>query len=162
KNVPPFYDQTIHTPLFGWDPRENRAGGRERGLVQTIDLGPTLLDLFGLDLTGDMEGRPLPSLREGSAGEREAALFGIHGGHLTVTYGRYVYMRLCATADNQPLSCSPLLPTSTSGRVPGEARRAADLLPPRPFTNVMPVLKVPAFAPTSPAAFGHLLFDLET
>src|SRR5699024_11628732 len=100
---------------FVWDTRENRAGERERGLVQTIDLGPTLLDLFGLDLTGDMESRPLPSLREGSAGEREAALFGIHGGHVNVTDGRYVYMRPCITADNQPLSEYTLMLTHMHG-----------------------------------------------
>lgn len=162
KNVPPFYDETIHTPLFVWDPREKRAGERERGLVQTIDLGPTLLDLFGLGLTGDMEGRPLPSLREGSEGEREAALFGIHGGHVNVTDGRYVYMRACVTADNQPLSEYTLMPTNMRGRFTSEALREAELLPPLPFTKDMPVLKVPAFAPTNPAAFGHLLFDLET
>ena len=162
KNVPPFYDETIHTPLFVWDPREKRAGERERGLVQTIDLGPTLLDLFGLGLPGDTEGRPLPSLREGSEGEREAALFGIHGGHVNVTDGRYVYMRACVTADNQPLSEYTLMPTNMRGRFTSEALRDAELIPPLPFTKDMPVLKVPALAPTNPAAFGHLLFDLET
>jgi hypothetical protein len=34
---------------------------------------------------------------------REAALFGLHGGHAKVTDGRYVYMCASATEDNQPL-----------------------------------------------------------
>lgn len=160
KNVPPFYDETIHTPLFVWDPRQDRAGQRESGLVQTIDLGPTLLDLFGLELTPDMEGRPLAALSEGAPEQREGALFGIHGGHANVTDGRYVYMRAAVTADNQPLVEYTLMPTNMRGRFTGQALEKAELVDPLPFTKNMPVLKVPAIAPTNPAAFGHMLFDL--
>src|SRR5699024_7129305 len=86
KNVMPFYDETIHTPLFLWDPVSRVAGRRREQLVQTIDLGPTLLDLFGLEPTADMQGR---SLRRVLAGEtiHEFGLFGVHGGHVSVTDG---------------------------------------------------------------------------
>ncbi|WP_262927620.1 sulfatase/phosphatase domain-containing protein [Microbacterium sp. NIBRBAC000506063] len=58
KNVQPWFDENIHTPLFIWDPRTNVAGERRDALVQTIDLGPTLLEYFGVDRTTDMQGLP--------------------------------------------------------------------------------------------------------
>lgn len=161
KNVPPFFDETIHTPLFVWDPRVQRAGEHSDALVQTIDFGPTLLDLFGVDLTADMQGRPL---REVFAEEpiREGALFGVHGGHANVTDGRYVYMRSCVTPDNQPLTEYTLMPTHMRGRFTADVLTHAELVAPMTFTKEMPVLRLPALAPTNPSAFGSMLFDLDT
>lgn len=161
KNVPPFYDETIHTPLFVWDPRSGVAGERRDELVQTIDLGPTLLDVFGLKPTADMQGQSLARVIGERAPLREAALFGAHGGHANITDGRHVYMRACVTPDNQPLFDYTLMPTSMRGRFEADAMRAATLVRPMPFTKGMPLLKVPALAPTNPAAFGSMLFDLE-
>lgn len=162
KNVPPFFDETIHTPLFVWDPRSGVAGERRDELVQTIDFGPTLLDLFGVDRTPDMQGRSLGPVIADGATVRDAALFGIHGGHANVTDGRYVYMRSTVTADNQPLAEYTLMPTNMRGRFPVELLARAELVAPLSFTKGAPVLRVPALAPTNPAAFGSLLFDLQT
>ena len=41
KSVMPWYDETIHTPFFIWDPRAAVQGERRKSLVQTIDIGPT-------------------------------------------------------------------------------------------------------------------------
>ncbi|MGV8846215.1 sulfatase [Tessaracoccus sp.] len=161
KNVPPFYDETIHTPLFVWDPRSRRAGERTDALVQTIDFGPTLLDLFGLDVTPDMQGRSLAGDTTQES-RRVAALFGVHGGHANVTDGHHVYMRACATPDNQPLADYTLMPTNMRGRFSIEALRQAELAPAFSFTKGLHVLKVPTLAPTNPAAFGTLLFDLDS
>lgn len=162
KNVPPFYEETIHTPLFVWDPRSAVAGESRDALVQTIDFGPTLLDHFGLDTTPDMQGRSILPVLDSERPLHDAALFGLHGGHASVTDGRYVYMRACVTADNQPLFDYTLMPTSMRGRFGADALRHAELVDPLPFTKGMPVLKVPAIAPTNPAAFGSQLFDLES
>lgn len=162
KNVPPFYDETIHTPLFVWDPRAQTAGERRDHLVQTIDFGPTLLDLFGVETTSDMQGVSLASTIADSSPTRDAALFGIHGGHANVTDGRYVYMRACVTPDNQPLADYTLMPTNMRGRFPVDALARAEMVPPRSFTKGAPLLRVPTLAPTNPAAFGSLLFDLRT
>ncbi|GAA1807706.1 sulfatase [Agromyces neolithicus] len=161
KNVPPFYDETIHTPLFVWNPRHPAAGEVRDALVQTIDFGPTLLDFFGVSRTRDMQGHSLAGVIHDDTPIREAALFGIHGGHANVTDGRYVYMRACVTPDNQPLAEYTLMPMNMRGRIGPEVLSRAELVEPRPFTKGMPVLKLPAFAPTNPAAFGSLLFDLE-
>lgn len=162
KNVPPFYDETIHTPLFVWDPHSGAAGESRDALVQTIDFGPTLLDHFGIDTTPDMQGRSLRPVVVDDRPVRQAALFGIHGGHANVTDGRHVYMRACVTPDNQPLFDYTLMPTSMRGRFGAEALSRAELVDPLPFTKRMPMLKVPTISPTNPAAFGSQLFDLET
>ncbi|MGV8885968.1 MAG: sulfatase-like hydrolase/transferase [Microbacteriaceae bacterium] len=161
KRVPPFFDETIHTPLFVWDPRSRRAGERSDALVQTIDFGPTLLDYFGLPLTPSMQGRPLREASGESGPIRDAALFGIHGGHVNVTDGRYVYMRACATEDNLPLAEYTLMPTNMRGRFSVDTLAHAELVPPLSFTKGLSVLRVPALAETNPRAFGTMLFDLQ-
>lgn len=160
KNVPPFYDETIHTPLFVWDPRFGVAGERRAQLVQTIDFAPTLLDFFGFERTPDMQGRSIGTVISTGTSLRNAALFGIHGGHANVTDGRYVYMRACVTPDNQPLYEYTLMPTSMRGRFAPEQLRSSELVSGPNHTKGVPLLKVPALAPTNPAAFGSMLFDL--
>lgn len=162
KNVQPWYDETIHNPLFVWDPRVGAAGERRDQLVQTIDIGPTLLEFFGVDRTDDMQGQPLVDvIREGTS-VREHGLFGIFGGHVCVTDGRYVYMRAAATPQNQPLSEHTLMPTMMTDFFPRPQLAAAELSDPLPFSKGLKVLKMPAQSWVSPAAFGTQLFDLET
>lgn len=42
------------------------ASTQRDGVVNTVDVGPTLLDLVGLDFTQDMEGRPFEVVRSGA------------------------------------------------------------------------------------------------
>ncbi|MFJ6619727.1 sulfatase [Kitasatospora sp. NPDC091335] len=162
KNVQPWYDETIHTPLFVWDPRAGVRGERRDALVQTIDLGPTLLEYFGVDRTPDMQGRPLRDTVAHDTPVRDAALFGAFGGHVSITDGRHVYMRSCTTPDNRPLFEHTLMPTHMRGRFRPEELRTAELVPPFTFTKGVPLLKVPGFTFAGPYAFGTLLFDLHT
>jgi arylsulfatase A-like enzyme len=100
----PFYNEVAHTPLFIWDPRTSHTAGQRRtSLVQTIDLPATILEYFGLDCPADMQGQPLAQTIADDTPVRQAGLFGLFGGHVNVTDGRYVYMRAPATADNGPL-----------------------------------------------------------
>lgn len=160
KNAPPYYDETIHLPLFVWDPRSRVAGERRTSLVQTIDLGPTLLEFFGLEPTADMQGAPLRDTVADDTPVREAGLFGIFGGHVNVTDGRYVYMRAPHQPGNSPLAEYTLMPTLMRGRMPVEVLRQARLVDPFSFTKETPVLRVPGMSYTDPYAFGTMLFDL--
>lgn len=162
KSVQPWFDETIHTPLFLWDPRLRVAGERRDELVQTIDLGPTLLEFFGVELTDDMQGRPLRGVIGERTPIREAGLFGSHGGHVNVTDGRYVYMRACATPANQPLSDYTLMPTHMRSRFSPAELRGAELVDGFGFCKGAPLLKVPAQPFGNPYGHGTLLFDLET
>ncbi|MFI6713670.1 sulfatase [Kribbella sp. NPDC050470] len=156
KSVQPWFDETIHTPLFVWDPEAAAAGVRRDALVQTIDLGPTLLDYFDVERPPDMQGL---SLRGNEM--REAALFGAHGGHVNVTDGRYVYMRACADPTNTPLYDYTLMPTHMRARFTPQELHDASLVAGFGFTKGAPLLRVPSQALGNPWWHGSLLFDLE-
>ena len=59
KNWMPCYDEIVHTPLFIWDPRCGKKGERRDALVQMIDMAPTLLSYFGLEIPKDVAGHDL-------------------------------------------------------------------------------------------------------
>ncbi len=168
----PFYGEIAHTPLFVWDPREGKAGERRGSLVQTIDLPATLLDFFGVDLPPDMEGQPLRKTVANDTPIREAALFGIHGGHVNVTDGRYVYMRASERGDNRPLYNYTHMPTHMRHSFSVEEMRRMELGGPFSFTKGCPVMKIDAAPVQAPGVtgdiasrssrFGSLLYDLET
>ncbi len=161
KCVQPFYNEVAHTPLFIWDPRIGTHGVHRQSLVQTIDLAPTLLDFFGVSLPVDMQGVPLRDVLESDTPVREGALFGLHGAHVNITDGRYVYMRAPANGDNTPLYNYTLMPTHMRAMFSVEELRRAEMRAPFSFTKGCPVMKIPGKAWVSRAPFETLLFDLQ-
>ncbi|MDD7973220.1 sulfatase [Roseinatronobacter alkalisoli] len=162
KSVMPWYDETIHTPFFIWDPRTKVAGKRRSALVQTIDIAPTLLDFFGLEPTPDMMGRALADSVAQDTPVHEGALFGNFGGHVSVTDGRYVYMRSSATATNTPLYEHTLMPTHMRSRFEPQEFAAVELVAGFSFTKGVPVMRMPGWTIRGPWEYGTLLYDLET
>lgn len=157
----PFYNEVALTPLFIWDPRSRKAGERRRSLVQTIDLPATLLEFFSVALPPDMQGVPLKETIADDTPVREAGLFGIHGGHVNVTDGRYVYMR-APTAENAPLFEYTHMPTHMRRTFSVEEMRGAVMAEPFPFTKGCPVMKIPGRDRWAGLEeFGALLFDID-
>lgn len=165
KCVQPFYNEIAHTPLFIWDPRCGIKGVRRQSLVQTIDLAPTILEYFGIDIPEDMQGRSLRETLVSDAPIREAALYGIHGGHVNCTDGRYVYMRAPISEDNQPLYNYTLMPTHMRNRFGIKELQNTELSEPFSFTKGCKVLKIRSFGipelDFNPYNFGTLLFDIK-
>lgn len=161
KCVQPFYNEVAHTPLFIWDPRSRMQGKTRVSLVQMIDLPATLLDYFGVPLPKDMQGKPLRDVIAADRPVRQAALFGLHGGHVNVTDGRYVYMRAAATADNTPLYNYTLMPTHMRSRFHPNELLELELAEPFNFTKGARVLQIPVRSYGHLHEFGTLLFDLE-
>ncbi|MFI9595738.1 sulfatase-like hydrolase/transferase [Nonomuraea sp. NPDC052265] len=159
KWVQPWYNELVRLPLFAWDPRVKISGERREALVQTIDLAPTLLDFFGVDCPGDMQGAPLPVADDRPV--REGGLFGAHGGHVNVTDGRHVYMRASAAPDNSPLHEHTLMPTHMRGRFSPSELAEIELAEPFAFTKGVRTVRVRGRAFINPYNFGTLLFDLK-
>ena len=108
----PMYQEIANTPFFVWDPRSRISGERRLSLVQpSIDLAPTLLTFFGQSPTKDMTGKDLAAVVANDTPVRDAAVFGMHGAHVNITDGRYVYMRAPQNTDNKPLYQYTLMPT---------------------------------------------------
>ncbi len=164
----PFYDRVAHTPFFIWDPRHPEAAGQRRqSLVQpAIDLAPTVLEYFGLDIPVDMVGKSLAPVIKDYTSQREAAIFGLHGCHVNVTDGRYVYMRGPAHKDNTPLYDYTLMPCAMTRQFPVERFGTMEAAEPFSFHKGARTMKIPATSWGASATdaverFPTMLFDLE-
>ena len=162
KSVQPWFNELVHLPMFLWDPRSPAAGERRAALVQTVDVAPTMLSLFGLTPTADMRGGDLAAVARTDEPLRDGALFGIHGGHVNVTDGRYVYMRAPVEPDNAPLEEYTLMPTHMRGRFDVAEFADAELAPPFGFTKGVRPLRMTGRSAINPYAYGTLMFDLES
>jgi len=162
----PMFNEVAHTPLFIWDPRCGKQNEHRGSLVQTIDLPATILELFGIGLTEDMEGRPLKDTIASDKPVHEAGLFGGHGAHVNVTDGRYVYMRAAVREDNEPLYQYTHMATHIRYPFRLEQLRRMEIGGPFKFTKGCPVMKVPSNKIGEPPwpdlrAYSTMLFDID-
>ena len=74
------YEFDLRVPLVVFDPRNAAPVPIVPGMVQTIDLAPTLLDLADIPIDRAMEGRSLVPLLHGTPGYEERAVISISGG----------------------------------------------------------------------------------
>ncbi|MBF9018373.1 MULTISPECIES: sulfatase [unclassified Oceanispirochaeta] len=163
KNRMPTYTEIARTPFFVWDPRTAEKNKENHNLVQTIDIAPTLLDFFNIEIPGDMQGCSLERVIRNDESVREGALFGLHGGHINYTDGRYVYMRAPVSADDKNLFNYTLLPTHINSLFSPEELSDMTLEKPLSFSKGCQVLKIRALKPshnTYQHTLGDYLFDL--
>jgi len=163
KNIPPWYNETAHIPLFLYDPRCNSRDERRRSLVQMVDLSATLLEYFDVERPPDMQGIPLKDTIAGDKQIREAAIFGQHGMQVNCTDGRYVYMRAPLNRDNKPLFEYTLMPTHVRSLFSVDELKSLELAEPFTFTKGCRTMKIKAqpWRDRDPYSHGTLLFDLQ-
>ncbi len=163
KNVQPMYEEISHIPFFIYDPRFPECRNQRRSaLAQTVDIVPTLAEFFGVEPPECMDGRSLtPVIRE-DAQIREGALFGIFGGHVNVTDGRYVYMKAPARPENGPLYEYTLMPCHMRDPFYLSELRSIELVEGFPHMKGSRVMKIPAGGSAQAYQYGDLLFDLES
>ena len=167
KNIPPYYNEVVNNPLYIWDPRSNKRHERRQSLVQTIDFAPTLLNFFGIQIPSDVQGYSLEETIQSDSPVREVGLFGIFGGHVCCTDGRYVYMRAPATPENGPIFNYTLVPMHMAKHFELHELETAELVSPFSFTKQLPVMRVKYFGrpknigKIDPHAQGTMLFDLD-
>ncbi len=162
KNFPPLYDELIHTPFFMHVPK-TLEGGNVDLLCNTVDIVPTLLDLYGIDTDsmGKLDGSSILKRLNKELPEKEEVLFGIHGGYSCISDGRYVYMKATENPDNQQLAEYTLMPTHIRGFFNREALKNAKLVEGDAFTNGVPVLKVPTKSYINTYKQGNRLYDIK-
>jgi arylsulfatase A-like enzyme len=75
------YEESMAMPLIVKWPGVTQAGSVNHNLVQNLDYAPTLLDLAGVDIPDDMQGRSLAPLLQGEAqtGWRDAVYYHYYG-----------------------------------------------------------------------------------
>lgn len=160
---PPFYDQVSVKPLLVWDPRCSREDERCSQLVQTHDIPATLLEFFGTERPREMLGVPLKDTIASDSKAHDYCLFGVFGGHVNISDGRYVYMRATVNPENQPLHNYTLMPVYMRRFFPIDELKTAKMHEPFDFTKGLPVMQTEGSAFLQQSyRYGNLLFDLET
>ncbi len=158
----PFYNEIAWTPFWVWDPRLGVQGERRQSLVQTIDIAPTVLEYFGLERPADMQGQPLTPVIRDDTPIREAGLFGVHGGHVNVTDGKYVYMRAPEEGKpNTPLYNYTHMPAHMKTAFSLEEMRTVALAEPFSFTKDCKTMQMEAWGWKCTHDFRTMLFDLD-
>ncbi len=162
KNRTALFNEISHIPFFAWDPRTGRQGERSDCLVQWIDIAPTVLEYFNVAIPEDMRGYSLKDVIARDQAVRDYALFGMYGGHVNITDGRFVYMRSPKDPNNQPLFEYTVMPTHIRTPFRVEELQEATLQAPFSFTKGCPLLKIPGKAQHQSLQheFPTMLFDL--
>lgn len=161
KNYMPLYQEIVHLPLFIYDPRCGKHGERRQALVQTIDIPETLLGFFKVDIPDRMKGFDLCETIDMDKKVRDTALFGIHGAHVCITDGNYVYMRAPISEENKPLYEYTWMPTHMAGFFEKRELENARMVSGGKFTGELPIPQIPAECYISAYQYGNLLFDLK-
>jgi hypothetical protein len=163
----PFYEEIARTPFFIWDPRTGIKGQIRSALVQpSIDLGPTLLEFFGLEPTADMTGKSLLPVIKDDSPIRETAIFGMFGAQVNITDGRYVYMRGPVVPSNRPLYEYTLMPAHMRAGFSVDELQDNEIAQPFSFMKGVAPVKIEGFRPPSSSQHTDrgktLLYDLQS
>lgn len=161
KVVMPCYDEIAHIPLFIHDPRFAADGQRRKEIVQTIDLPATVLEFFNVGLPKNMQGRPIRTVIEKDEKIRDYALFGIHGAHVNIYDGKYIYMKAPVSEKNTPLYEYTLMPMHMRNMFsPAELEKAEAVSGNCfNFTKGCPVWKIPKGNGNGSKDFSDLLIN---
>ena len=110
-----------------------------------MDLMPTFLDLFGLPMPREVRAT-LARCRCSSADatQRDVGIFGMFGGPIGATDGRYTYFLYPEDLYAPGLHEYTLMPMHLSSLFSGAEMKTAKLAPPFDFTKGMPVLRIDA------------------
>lgn len=144
----PFFNEIANIPLFIRDPRSPKSwGNRVKELTQVIDLSPTLLDLFDLEPCEYSTGKSMLPLITGSERQiRDVAIYGVFGGAINATDGRYTYFLYPENMDTLPLFEYTLMPMHSTSMFEVRELVDAELFRGFNFTKGAPVLKLRALS----------------
>ena len=109
-----------------------------------------------------MDGRNLLPVIRDDTPVRDTALFGVYGGHVNITDGRYVYMKAPAMPENGPLYSYTLMPCHMRNMFSAEELRQVELVDGFPHMKECRVMKIPQRGSDRAYGFGNLLYDLQT
>ncbi len=157
------WNELGNLPLVVKLPGNRNAGQRRRQLTQNIDIMPTLLSYFRLDIPHAIHGESLRQvLEEDAPVQRQAALYGWFGMPVNVTDGSHTYLRAAVRQDNAPLFLHYQVPTTYSFHALPGARmfRDAEFGPFLPYTD-LPVVRAAAHMPRADTVTETQLFDIE-
>jgi hypothetical protein len=129
----------VHHPDFASD-----AGERRGALTQTMDLMPTFLDLHGLEVPGEARARSVVPLLDRDEKRRDIGIFGMFGGPIGATDGRFTYYLYPEDLYGAGLHEYTLMPMHLHSLFSAAEMRTSQLVGPFDFTKGMQILKIDA------------------
>ncbi|WP_226783246.1 sulfatase [Oceaniglobus trochenteri] len=172
KHRMPVYEEIARVPLFIYHPTHADQGGtRRKSLTQTIDLMPTILEMFGQTPPPEVEGHSLLPMLSKDEPVRQAALFGTFGAATNITDGRYTYFRYPDPMRESDLFEYTLMPTRIASLFDPTDLADVTLSEPFSFTKGTRLLKIPGtekqpllrgMGQDCYQDTGTVLFDLQT
>jgi hypothetical protein len=139
----------IHVPGI------SQQGKRISTLTQNIDIMPTILSFFGLEIPATVKGQSLLGLIHGAKDKlRDYALYGMFGVSVNITDGSFTYLRAPAREDNFPCCAYTAMPTffrSFHGALTPDRIETGRFLP---YTDY-PVFRFPTSEAGKPFRFAN-------
>jgi hypothetical protein len=105
---------------------------------------PTFLDLFGIEAPPEVQGRSLLPLLGVDRAVPEVAIFGMFGGPIGATDGRYTYYLYPEDLYAPGLHEYTLMPMHLHSLFSADEMKTSQLAGPFDFTKRMPILKIDA------------------
>jgi hypothetical protein len=137
-----------------------------------MDLMPTFLDLYGLEVPGEARSKSVVPLLEGDHKRRDIGIFGMFGGPIGATDGRYTYCLYPEDLYAPGLHEYTLMPMHLHSRFSAAELRTSKLVGPFDFTKGMPILRIDAlkdarripvhYSKLFDPGVGTTLYDLAT
>jgi arylsulfatase A-like enzyme len=145
KNLMPYYAEISNIPLIVHHPEHaDRAGERRKTLTQCVDLMPTFLDLYGIEVPPEVQGRSLMPVLERDQKLRDVCIFGMFGGPIGASDGRYTYYLYPEDLYAPGLHEYTLMPMHLHSLFTAAEMKTSELAAPFDFTKEMPLLKIDA------------------
>lgn len=139
----PVYNEIAHIPLMVYHPDFlSQSGSRRSALTQTIDIMPTILDMFNLVPPKDVNGKSLLQLLNCDNKIRDSLIFGYFGASCNVTDGEHTYFCYPEKMTADGLFEYTLMPTRMTSRFSIEELAGATLSNPFSFSKGLKLLKV--------------------
>jgi hypothetical protein len=147
----PCYNEVAHIPLFFYHPDHASQGGTRRSLLtQTMDIMPTLLELFGAPVPSEVSASSLiAALADDTVINRRANIYGVFGSAVNVTDGRYTCFIYPPELHGGKLNQYTLMPMHMKAFFSLQELQESQWLPSVPYSRDTPVLCIPA-TPKSP------------
>lgn len=111
KNYMHNYNELAAIPLMVHYPQGKRAGEVTKNISQNIDVMPTILEYFGLNIPNEVRGKSLLPILDRKDNGKKYALYGAHGITVNITDGQYSYFR-APNKENKPLYEYASIPTT--------------------------------------------------
>lgn len=93
KNYIPAYNELCNIPLLVHFPEKQYHGQENDQLTQNIDLMPTILDYFSIDIPESVTGHSFKKMLGANQMVRPYSIYGLFGLSVNIYDGQYTYMR---------------------------------------------------------------------